>query len=292
MRNYYLCLLIFYTVSQGLTQQTGVINYEQLGIAFTIPEGWMGQEVDEMFVIASNTKPGVIMLSAQDYSTLSEMQYEMERGYHDGYGTSLSPTSSIFAKGKYTLHGEFSGTLEGQSAKAYVTGTINPHGYDVFIMAATTTSMYSDDYKHLALNLESSLQFKQPEVAESNNDWKSMLSGVRLTYMHTYNSTSYSSGGVSGGYSSEIKIDLCEVGYFNYYGSDDMSLGNDSSSAYSSSKDQGNGQWEVMGNTLRLKFNNGQVSEYQLSWEDEKLYLDGYRYFRTWSGEYAPDCNE
>ena len=292
MRYYCLCLLFFYSVGKGLTQQTGVINYEQLGISFTIPEGWVGQEVDEMFLIASKTKPGVILLSAQEYTTLSEMQYEMERGYHDGYGTSLNPTSSIMSKGKNVLHGEYSGTLEGQSAKAYVTGTLNPHGYDVFIMAATTTSMYTDEYKELALNLENSLRFKQPEEAPASNDWQSMLSGVRLTYMHTYNSTSYSTGGVSGGFSSEIKIDLCEAGYFNYYGNDDMALGNDYSSAYSSSKGQGNGQWEVKGNILRLQFNNGQVAEYQLTWEEEKLYLDGYRYFRTWSGEYAPDCNE
>lgn len=268
-------------------QQSGVVNYEQLGISFTIPEGWVGQEVEDVYLITSYTKAGFITLSVEDYTSQEQMLSEMKSGYQEGFGTNLQPTGDVDIIDQNTLGAEYGGTLEGQAARAYVTGTINDYGQDIYIMAATTADLYSTDYKKLALHLEQSLVFSEVTHEAATKDWYSLLSNTKLTYMDSYSSNS---GGFSGGYSSETVFDLCGQGYFNYYGSSNISVGSDVSSAYSGDSGRGSGAWEVVGNTLRLKFKNGEIWEYELTVEDGKTFLNGYRYFRTSEGEYAPDC--
>ncbi|MEO0340546.1 MAG: hypothetical protein AAF242_15215, partial [Bacteroidota bacterium] len=58
----------------------------------------------------------------------------------------------------------------------------------------------------------------------------------------------------------------------------------------------GSGEWKVVGNfqgqaVLQLNFYSGEVYEYTLSMDDKKTLLNGKRYFRTWNGENAPNCN-
>ncbi len=291
MKNLYLSILsILMAVPTVWGQQSGNVNFEQLGISFDIPEGWVGQEANGVYVIASYTKAGVIILSPQDYSGLDVMKAELAKGYKEDGGTSLMPSSAISELDANTVTMECSGTLQWQAAKGFVTATMNQFGQDVVIMAITTANLYTEEYKNLVLGLERSLTFAKPKVAPASNDWKSLLSGVKLTYMDSYYSSSYTDGGVSGGYSTKMVFDLCSQGYFIHYGSDNMTVGSDVSSGYSSGNSQGSGRWEVIGNTLKLTFNNGRVWEYQLSMKEGKTYLDGKKYFRTWTGDYAPNC--
>lgn len=292
MKIIYVSLLVgIFHFQASLAQQTGKVHYEQLGISFTIPNGWNGQETNDVYLITSQTKSGAILLSVEDYTSQDQMKADMQAGYREAGGTDLKPSGPISQVGNNTLGIEYTGMLEGQSAKAYVTGTINPYGQDVFIMAVTTTDKYSEEYRKLAITLEQSLVFVKPEAAPALEDWKTWLSGVKLTYMDSYSSNSYTSGGVSGGYSTKNVIDLCSEGFFIYYGSDNMSVGSTASSDYSTSHSKGSGQWEVLGNTLRLKFRNGKIWEYEMSLEEGKTYLNGKRYFRTWDGEFAPSCD-
>ena len=288
MKSYISFFILIICIYQGISQQSGIVNYAQLGISFEIPDGWIGQETGDYFLMQSNATPGFILMMIEEYSSIDEMKSDIKMGYKEGFSTNLTPVGSISLLDDNTLVGEYSGKVEGEPAKAYLTGTINPHGSDVIVLAITSSDLYSKKYKQLALSLEKSLQFKSPLKAEVSNDWMTMLSGVRLTYMDSYSSTS---GGISGGYSNEIKIDLCQAGYFNYYGNNSMTIGSDVSSGYSGGNTQGNGKWAIEGDKLKLSFNNGKVWEYILSISDEKLYLDNDRYFRTWSGEFAPDCN-
>ena len=270
------------------SQETGKVDYAQLGISFNIPEGWIGQETDDYFLMQSNTIPGIILLMIEDYASVEAMKSDMQVGYQEGFGTRLNPVGKVTLLDDNTLQGEYTGKVEGQSAKAYMTGTINAYGNDVFVLAITSPDYYSEQFKELALSVEKSLDFRAQEKAPPSDDWMSMLSGVRLTYMDSYSSTS---GGISGGYSNEIKIDLCQAGYFNYMGNNSMTIGSDVSSGYTGGSNRGNGKWSIEKDILRLSFNNGKVWEYTLSIHDDKLYLNNDRYFRTWSGEFAPDCN-
>ena len=283
----YLLAVFFISLNTSFAQQSGRVNFEQLGVALTVPEGWVGQEANGVFLMGSYTKAGAIIVAPQEYNSLPNLQTEILKGYQEAGGISLMPAAAIQTIDQNTLAVELNGTFQFQSAKGYLSGTINSFGQDVIIMALTTAEMYTDEYRQLVMQVEKSLAFSPPKAS---NDWKSLLSGVKLTYMDSYYSGSYTDGGVSGGYSTETVFDLCSAGYFIHYGSDNMTVGSDVSSGYSGSSSSGSGQWEVIGNTLRLKFNNGRVWEYQLSMQDKELHLDGKRYYRTWTGDYAPNC--
>ena len=276
-------------------QKTGKVDYAQIGISFTIPQGWLGQEREGMFLMGSNTIPGLVILMPQNYGSLEAMKAELKNGYSDQMGTNLMLSGNIENLGNQKIGGTYTGTLEGQQVKAYVIAALNPHGQEVLIMSVTTTQSYSDEQPKVAKSLSNSLQFAKPKTGPIVNEWKQMLSNTRLTYMDSYYSSSYTSGGISGGYSTEMRFDLCAAGYFNHNGSDNMTVGSDVSSGYSSGSSRGSGSWDIItdaaGNPiLQLKFNNGKVWEYNLEMRDKKLHMNGKRYYRTWKGDYAPNC--
>ena len=291
----FLALLIF-TANNVSAQQTGKINFEQIGIAFTIPSGWMGQEADGMYLMGSNTIPGLVLMIPQNYADMEAMKKDIQAGYADAAGTVLKPEGSIEVLGDGALGVVYTGTVEGQPAKGYLIGVLNPHGQEVGILSVTTIDQYSEAQPKVAKAIWKSLEFSEPTTGPIIEQWKKDLSGVKLTYMNSYSSSSYVDGGISGGYSTKIVFDLCSAGYFNYYGSDDMSMGGDYSSAYSSNKGKGSGSWDIVVSAdgsplLQLKFNNGKVWEYHIEWKGEEFHMDGKRYFRTWSGDNAPSCN-
>ncbi|MCB0630958.1 MAG: hypothetical protein R2824_29215 [Saprospiraceae bacterium] len=279
-------------------QATGKVEYKHLGVSFTIPDGWMGQEAEMGYLIASNNIPGLILLMPHDQPyTVEQLKTQAQAGLNEGNGTNLQMSGAISELTSNAVGAEFNGTLEWQPAKAYIIGMSNPHGYGLSIMAITTSDKYNDSYPGYAKAVMKSVQFSQPESKEDIGEWKEWMKGVKLTYMESYSSISPGVDGMTGGgYSFSKEIDLCSAGYFIYYGSSNISTGSDNSSAYSNSKDSGNGSWDIRvgpdGNpVLVLSFNTGETASYTLTYKDKKLYLNGTRYFRTKEGQYAPSCN-
>lgn len=92
------------------------------------------------------------------------------------------------------------------------------------------------------------------------------------------------------------EIHLCPRNYFKYYDDNFMSAGGNNSTIVAAGRGRGNGSWEILIDQgiplLVLTFHDKTTRTYELEWrEDTKLYLDGYRYFRTWEGDYAPNCD-
>lgn len=299
------CLLLLFCIFSLSAQQTGKITFDQLGIAFTIPTGWVGQEGDGMYLLGSNSVPGLVLLLPQDYPDLNTLKRELQAGYADQMGSNLQLSGGLEALDATAYGGVYQGYLEGAPARGYVIGVLNPKGAEVIILAITTTQAYSQAQVQAAKAVRNSLEFFAPNVAAapaapgnsagSPAEWTQLLGGTKLTYMESYSSSSYTDGGISGGYSIEKTFDLCVEGYFKHSGSDNMSLGGDYSSGYSSSNSRGSGQWKVVSNAqgqaiLRFEFYNGTVWEYVLSMQDKKLFLNNHRYYRTWTGDYAPNC--
>lgn len=279
-------------------QATGRIDYKHLGLSFNIPNGWIGQEAQMGYLMASNTIPGIILLLPHDQPyTLEQIKAQAREGLSEGNGTYLALVGNLAELGNASVGGEFSGTLEGQAAKAYIIGMSNPHGLGLSIAAITTADQYNAQYAEYAKAVKNSIQFRKPEAKEDIKEWKEWMKNVKLTYMESYSSISPGADGMTGGgYSFSKEIDLCGAGYFVYYGSSNISTGSDNSSAYNYSKDNGNGTWDIVvgadgSPVLLLKFNNGESASYTLSYQDKKLYLNGTRYFRTTDGQYAPSCN-
>ncbi len=73
--------------SPAYTQSTGEIDYPSLGIKFTIPEGWKGQEVEEGYFMGSDTEPGFIFLMTHEAKNLDELRAGAEEGINEEGGT-------------------------------------------------------------------------------------------------------------------------------------------------------------------------------------------------------------
>ncbi|HMQ89233.1 MAG TPA: hypothetical protein PKB07_16660 [Flavilitoribacter sp.] len=278
-------------------QVTGEIDYKYLGVSFTIPEGWMGQEAEMGYLMASNSVPGLILLLPHDQQyNLEQLKTQAQAGLNEGNGTYLQLSGPLADLGNGSIGGTFAGTLEQQPAKAYIIGMCNPYGKGLSIIAVTTSDQFNGNYETYAKAVKNSVKFRKPEAREDIGEWKEWMKNVKLTYMESYNSISPGVDGMTGGgYSLSKEIDLCGAGYFIYYGSSNISTGSDNSSAYSNSRDNGSGKWDIQtgpdGNpVLVLNFNTGETASYTLTYADKKLYLNGTRYFRTTDGEYAPNC--
>lgn len=276
-------------------QLQGKVVYEQYGFEFTIPDGWIGQEGEEGILLGSNTVPGFVMLTIQNF-TKAQLIEEARKGVSEQDGTYLSLSGPIDDLDDYSIGGLFQGTLGYEQAKAYLIGigTDNKQ-FGVMILSAANSSSFSEANKKVALDLYASFKFKQSTTTASDDlqEWIDWFKNVRLVYMSSYYSSDYTSGiGVGG--SSEERIDLCEQGYFRFNSYNDVTVSGANVSGYDQGGDQGNGTWEVIPNgrgyTLQLKFNNGEVSNYDLEYTNQELYLNGYRYYRITEGEERPNC--
>lgn len=295
-----LTLILIFAITKTSAQTTGEVNLKTLGIQFTIPDGWIGQEVNGGYIIASNTEPGFAFLTTHHYKTVEQIKQQAIQGIVEQNGTMLNISGQVEPVGNQGIQAEFEGTLEGQQVKAYIVGLVNPLGDGVTIMATTTPQQYSDIHKQLALQLTSSMRFSKPETPPVVEEWKQALQNSRLTYMDSYSSSSGSYGGYStgGGYSDKEEIHLCAQGYFKYKSNSSVSIDTGGAFGSSSGGGQGNGTWEVVGNaqggaTLRLNFQNGEVYEYTLDYQDQKTLLNGNRYFRTYGNagtNDGPEC--
>ncbi|MEL7119420.1 MAG: hypothetical protein AAFO07_08270 [Bacteroidota bacterium] len=267
-------------------QQTGKVDYKFLGVSFTIPNGWIGQEAEGMFIIGSNTTPGIILVTTHESTTLEQLKQEATVGMNDGQGTQLTASGSIENIGSDAIGVNMAGTLEWQAAKGYAIGVINPHGTGVLIMALSTPQQYSETLTKAAKQVKNSLSFRKPETGPIVQQWKSQVGGRRLTHMNSYYSPSYTDGGISGGYSDKVIIELCNNGSFTHSSSYTMSASGSNASVYDSDQGYGDGKWKITVNgagqpILQLNFYKGEVYSYDLTFQDEYLHMNGKKYFRT-----------
>lgn len=289
----------------AFAQQTGTVDFPEVGLSFTIPSGWVGQVTGESFIIGHPTQPGFLLLSGHDAKTVQEMRATAAEGLADeANGVFLQPAGALENKGDKGVGGEFAGMIGGQQVRAYLIGLLNPYGQGVLIMSAVSASEWSPQYRQLAEQVANSMRFSKavtPPVAAQGGtvaQWKQRLSNSRLTFMESYNSIDYSNPDITtgGGYSNKEVIDLCGQGYFNYASSSFVGVtGGANVSGSASGRGQGAGAWsireEANGNKmLVLTFYSGEVYEYTLSYPGEKMHLNGKRYFHTWTGEHAPNC--
>ncbi len=287
IRLFYLSSLFIMLAAASLKAQlTGTVDFEYAGVSFTIPSGWQGQETEGGVLLGSNTEAGFILLMQHQASSIDQLKQEADQGLYDE-DVALTRSGEYETIGPAGIGAEFSGTIQYERAKAYVIGLINPHGAGLTILSATSAQQYGPRYRELALSVAKSVRFYQPKQSEAANDWKSLLADTRLTYMNTYNSSSYDS---YGGYSDKEEIDLCSQGYFKFNSSSTMSFDVPGGFGYSGDKGQGAGTWEVTSDAagnpvLKLTFHNGQVKEYTLEMRDGKTFLNGYRYFRVGVGD-------
>ncbi len=123
--------------------QTGRIDYPYLGIQFVVPQGWQGQEDGESFLMGSMSDPGILAVLLNEARSPADLRLEADKGIIDE-SIQLSRSSDFEQVGIEGLGAEFSGYVEGQKAKAFLIGAINPFGKSVTIAALTSDDQSSE----------------------------------------------------------------------------------------------------------------------------------------------------
>ncbi len=289
-------VLIIMQVKTGTLAQTPVNIYKSSGVEFSIPNGWIARELQGYIIAGSYDEKGVIIITQHQENDINAIITEAKSGIQDGISTSLQLISEIDHFNATTVGGTFAGQLDGYPSKAYIVSMISPYGGGITIMSATNTQSFSNRYKEITTSISQSVRFSRPDHSKAIEEWKALISGCKLSYYNSYNS-----GGGSG-YTTVIKMSLCNQGYF-VYNLDDQTVLNGQGNltgAYSFQKNKGNGSWEVIGRgtevLLQLNFHDGRVKAFSLS-KNEKGHtlLNGERYLRTCNpndsyAEARPDC--
>lgn len=275
-----LCIML---VQNNLNaQKTGKVEYKHLGVEFTIPNGWVGQEGEGLFILGHNSIPGIVIITTHEAKTLDALKSEARQGIVDQNGTNLQMNGNFDNLDQQSIGANLSGTLEWQAVQGYIVGVLNPHGVGATIMSVSTPQQYSDQLKQVTLQVKNSFKFKKPETGPIVAQWKQEVGGRRLHHLNSY----YSGGSIGGGYSDETIIELCPNGSFIYSSNNSTVISGDGISAYDSGNGNGNGRWEVAVNisgepVLNLNFNNGEVYTYTLSFQEKYLHLNGKKFFRV-----------
>ena len=100
-------------------QKTGVVEYKELGLAFSIPQGRVGQETDEGFLMGHHTEPGFILLLPHEYSSLETLRQEAAKGIKDE-GVSLQMTFQNGQVKNYNINGVQNGKTQPRRLQVFL----------------------------------------------------------------------------------------------------------------------------------------------------------------------------
>ncbi len=278
-------------------QQT--LEYKSLGITITVPAGFQYQENEEALIMASYSMPNTLfILMMHEYTSVDELKAAADEPYTEDDDTRLTRSGDIDEIGSDAIAAPFSGKAGGYPAEAYMLGRLNPYGSGVSVIGLSVNQSTSiEKLKETVLTINSGLHLKEKEMPSIVDEWNEKLINTRLEYRSSYSSPSYT-GGVSGYSSSNEAYDICQQGYFTYYGSLSLSMssGNLSVLGNSNSSRQGSGTWEIYADAdeqprLKLSYHDGKVEDYALYYEKGYLYLDDYKHTIGRGAEYGPSCN-
>ena len=251
---------------------TGEVRLQaaEYGVSFVLPQGWAGglPEGFDFFVMESPSFQAYVLAGIEEL-TLVEAQRLMAGEIDLGDGAVMHPAGDVTTQG-VLLEADYTVSGTPDPLRGRVTTIIGDHGYGVFFIAAAA----ADDFESVRSAVErmsASVSLVAPVAAPAPppGSWQQQLAGRKLSYFFT-----------RSGYTEEEYLWLCPDGRF-FRSMNSGGFGGGASGAFQS---QNGGRWEASGNAqsgiLSLSYNDGASATYALSIEDDKLFLDGSRYFR------------
>ena len=264
-----------------------------LGLALTIPAGWLGtwpREV-EAFILKKQDAQDTILIQAEQINKQSIVTMMNQPIMLDA-GLTLIPIGKAIEKAG-VITGQYSVTGQYANSKAQITSLIGEHGISVALIGIGFSQ--GEPQKTLT-QLRKTITFKAPQAAQqahtapstgSGTPWSDYMRGLYIVYYYT-----------GSGYHEEDHIWLCSDG--TYYRSN--SSGGFGGGASGASGGKASGQWQVTGTmpaegvlTLttgpgvfrgNTTFGNWEEqtgpsqASFKLSLQDDKLYLNGSKWFR------------
>ena len=277
-----LAFAAFLFTQPSVSQVEGRVTLSRQGVEFVIPQGWAGNQTEDGYLLTSTSGSGLLAVLLHRYGSKEDLAQAAQEGFADDAGTELMLSGLVRDFGTNGVEAEFSGVVEYRPAEAYAVGLVSPHGGGLTVLGIAETGGLNSALKRDVQSLARSVVFYKPDAASDIAEWKQWLSGMKLTFMESYNSTG---GGGYGGYSDKEVIELCPDGSFGYYSSSTTTVGVDGGGAYSGARGGGAGNWDIaaaMGElTLVLHFSDGTERRYALTADGNKLFMNGRRYYRT-----------
>lgn len=292
-------MALFLLIGDASGQFGKRVDVPSLGFSFDIPAGWTGMEQQGVWGLISEQVQGTVIISTHEHRTLEGLEKDMRAVDSDDPANSLS----VIGTAQYPKPGvvvmDFGGMMEWQPVNLRGIGMISDAGGPgTSIVAMSQSTELSAPLVEAAMAVMNSMHFHAPVIPPLVEQWRAQLTGTRLTYISSYSSPSTTAGGLGGGMSTQITLDLCPGGRFTRKAGSDLTLGSDDTSAASASGSQGAGIWDVFadgaeGARLELRANDGSIRSYTLEDRNGGTFLQGERWFRTTGGdgENAPRCD-
>ncbi len=278
----------------SLQAQGTLVREAQLGIAFTVPQGWQYQQNEEAYLLGSTTLPGLVILATHQEANLEALKLVARQGINEE-GMQLQLQGNLEQLTSKSIGAKYSGQMGQETVEAYIIGILNPTGgLGVSCMIVTTPQQFTNEHIKQLKQIASTVQFFKPEASEVTTYWKGLFTadgGCRLKYLTSSGGSDYMGGYSSS--SSEETIDLCPNGQFGFSSSNSSTFDVTSGFGNARSSDGGMGTWKVdfdgVNALLVLTFNDGREFSYELSRQENKTFLNGTRYFVLY-GEDGPGC--
>ena len=153
-----ICISIIAILATYQTALGQTYEIRGLELEFTVPGGWTGQQKNGVYMFSSSNETGMLFIYPNRYSSTMQMEDDARHGIIDpSLGTSIQLESDI----RYYHDGigaEFSGSILGYGAKAFVINLLVPQGGGLTIIAATAPQLYSDQFRRYAEDIMQSLK--------------------------------------------------------------------------------------------------------------------------------------
>lgn len=299
MKWYFWMLIGLIPAAQAVEVQQGVI-YEgssrlessQLGLSFQVPAGWQGAwpQGSEFFILESQALQSTVFMMI-DQGTEQELRSLMSQPIPLDEQVVLQPVGQIRQQGKALIADyDVSGNPQ-YAARIAATSGLNNLAVAFIALAAKESA---PQLQPVLDQLVNSLGFSQPKAPPAAatggaGSWQDYMRGRYIVRMYT-----------GSGYSEKEEVWLCSDGSFyrstNYGGG-----GGGFSGAFAG---KGHGSWQASGQMgaqgqLVLRYGQGSVTQgsmpgmdwqeqgaggevltYSLAIENERLYLNGTKWFR------------
>ncbi len=251
------------------------VNFEELGVSFTIPMGWNSQ-IDGDYMILKHPTISAILIVFESRSTSVNTLIEKANHGITEEGVKLTSLNDFKAITEYQVEGHYEGIFLATLVKAIAIGIINGTGSGLTVLAIAEPNNFNDVIKNEAQKLIASVRFKTKNVSKQTKFWIDRCVGKRLNYFNTRTSSNFD-GSISG-LSDREAIDLFNDGSFYYHtknqsivNSEQMNMGNNVSGEYRIIS--------VNQLTYLQLFSKGETIEFELSLSPENYtLLNGMRY--------------
>ncbi|MEX0290565.1 MAG: hypothetical protein AB3N14_15785 [Flavobacteriaceae bacterium] len=286
MKHYIIISIFLLGILNTEGQDNGTVNFKEEGIGFTIPKDWIGQALEEAYVMGSTKKAGMIVMLFHPAKSLEELQSKLREGLYEN-DVQLSLVGDLKQSATNAIEGLYEGVVNSQKVKGHLFGVINPFGKGVAVLSIVAPEKYTIFTRNIAVEVVNSLRFSKPskrDLSKEASQFKKELTNSKLVYLNTgfTPDDSLDGSGFSTGYEKRIEINLCASGNFTYYDSSNYETSSTDTMAVGRGENQGEGKWAIEdadGDVLLvLQDSEGDTYEFVLVYENEELFLNGKRY--------------